>query len=213
MPAAIIIAGVIIAGSILYTNAFPGPTVQGQELPAVDAHVPAPSAKDHIQGSIEAPVVLIEYSDFQCPYCSLIYPTLRSIVDSSGGQIAWVMRHNPLSGIHPQATPSANASECIAEQLGNDGFWEFADRVFADQGAMNPQFYRLIAQNLGANTAAYDSCIANKKYQSTIDAQAREAQDSGGNGTPFTIVFGKGRQIPISGALPKAQFEAVIKAL
>lgn len=88
-----------------------------------------PSASDHIIGSPTAPIVLVEYSDFQCPYCQLIHPSLEKLVSESNGQIAWVYRNFPLYQIHPQATPAANAAECIAEQLGNDGFWKFANTL------------------------------------------------------------------------------------
>ena len=95
------------------------------------ATIRMPSASDHLIGSAEAPIVLVEYSDFQCPYCQMIHPTLKQIVAESNGKIAWVYRNFPLYQIHPQATPAANAAECIAEQLGSEGFWKFADTIFA----------------------------------------------------------------------------------
>src|SRR6478735_1019677 len=120
-PMAVVAAGIIVAGAILYTNAHPAPSAAdaaAQNVPA-NVQVSAPSAKDHIVGSPDAPVVLIEYSDFQCPYCQLIYPTLKSIVAASNGKVAWVMRNFPLTSIHPEANPAANAAECITAQLGN----------------------------------------------------------------------------------------------
>lgn len=89
-----------------------------------------PSANDHIIGSATAPIVLVEYSDFQCPYCQMIHESLQKLVSESDGKIAWVYRHLPLYQIHPQAEPAANASECIAEQLGNQAFWQFANTIF-----------------------------------------------------------------------------------
>ncbi len=92
--------------------------------------ITAPSASDHIIGSPTAPIVLVEYSDFQCPYCQMIHPSLQKIVSESNGQVAWAYRYFPLYQIHPQAEPSANAAECISEQLGNDAFWKFANTLF-----------------------------------------------------------------------------------
>lgn len=89
-----------------------------------------PSASDHLIGSPDAPIVLVEYSDFECPYCKMIHPTLAQIVSESNGKIAWAYRNFPLYQIHPQATPAANAAECIAAQLGNDAFWKFANTIF-----------------------------------------------------------------------------------
>src|SRR6185295_1812236 len=131
--------------------------------PVAAANVPAPSASDFIVGSPNAPIVLVDYSDFQCPFCSMIYPTLKKITSESNGQIAWVMREYPLYQIHPQALPAANAAECIADQLGNNGFWKFADTVFADQSKLNDGYYLQLAQLLGANVTTFNACVAANK--------------------------------------------------
>src|SRR4051812_1518766 len=104
---AIIIAGAIIAGAILYTRstapaegavALPTPTISATDIRP-------PTAGDHIVGAPDAPIVLVEYSDFQCPFCSMVNPTLKKIVSESNGQIAWVYRQFPLTSIHPEAAP------------------------------------------------------------------------------------------------------------
>lgn len=213
-PIAVIVAGVIIAGAVIFTSpSNPGSVTQQpqQQLPS-DVNVPAPSASDHIVGSPNAPIVLIEYSDFECPFCSRVHPTLKRLVDESDGQIAWVYRHLPLEQIHPEARPSALASECIAEQLGNEGFWSFADQVLVDQSKMGASYYAQVAERLGANMAEFNSCVAGNKFGSKIDAHMQEAAAVGANGTPFTVVYGNGKQVPVSGALPYEQFKAVINA-
>src|SRR5581483_5281549 len=148
--AAILIAGIIIAAAIVFTNHSSAPAAvagAGGTAPAVSAgDLRKPSASDHIVGSPSAPIVLIEYSDFQCPYCQLIYPTLKKIVSESNGQIAWVYREFPLTSIHPQAGPAANAAECIAAQLGNAGFWKYADAVFNNQQQLSPTYSAQLAQ-------------------------------------------------------------------
>ncbi|MEK7510134.1 MAG: thioredoxin domain-containing protein [Patescibacteria group bacterium] len=88
---------------------------------------------DHIRGSFNAPVTLVEFSDFQCPFCARFHPTVQQALQEYGDKVRWVYKHFPLDQIHPQATPAAEASECIAEQKGNEGFWEFADAVFENQ--------------------------------------------------------------------------------
>lgn len=209
----ILLAGVLIAGAIIFVNLHPAqPTVPAEE-PTVQANVSAPSASDHIVGSPDAPIVLVEYSDFQCPYCAVIHPTLKRIVEESNGEIAWVYRHLPLASIHPQALPAALASECIAEQLGQNGFWAFADNMFADQSGMSATRYSAFAGQLGADVAQFNACVESKKYLSAIDTQAREAQSNGGTGTPFTVVVAGEEQIPISGALPYAQIMSVINSV
>lgn len=216
---AIIIAGILIAGAIIFTNSR-APVAAGQAAAAAtgtldSANIRPPSKNDHIVGSPNADIVLIEYSDFQCPYCTMIYPTLKKIVSESNGKIAWVYRHLPLTSIHPQAEPSANASECVAAQLGNDGFWKFAEAVINNQSQMNPTYYASLAQQLGANIDTYNRCMQDSTYQQVIDADATEAQGAGGTGTPFVVAINtkNGKAAPISGALPYAQIMTVIKSI
>ncbi len=210
---AILVSGILIAGAIVFVNLHPTATVAAdpQQLPT--ANVPAPKANEHIIGSATAPIVLIEYSDFQCPYCQMIYPTLKKIVSESNGQIAWVMRNYPLVSIHPQAKPAALAAECVAEQLGNDGFWKYADTIFANQNKLSPAYYAEVAKGLGVNEATFTSCVTSEKYAAKLDSESAEAEGSGGNGTPFTVVAGKNIQAPVSGALPYAQIMSVINAV
>ncbi len=210
----IIIAGLVIAGAILLVNFTPRPTEARNDgtVPA-STSVPKPTTDDHILGSPDAPVVLIEYSDFQCVYCSMVYPTIKKIVEESNGEIAWVMRHLPLDSIHPEARPAGLAAECIAEQLGNEGWWAFTDSMFSDQENLGNARYLSLAASLGADTAKYMSCVSSKKYNQKLDDQTAEAQVAGASGTPYTVVYGHGVQVPLSGALPEAQWRSVIKAV
>lgn len=210
---AILISGALIAGAVVFTNLQPAVPLAGAEDLPVEANVPLPSEADHYFGSLSAPIALIEYSDFECPYCRVVYPTLKRIVEESDGQIVWVHRNLPLESIHPQALPAAMAAECIAAQLGNDGFWKFVEAVFADQSKMSTAFYTEIAGQLGADVAAYASCVSANTYADKIAKEASDAGASGGRGTPFTVVAGAGVQVPVSGALPYEQFMSVIKAL
>lgn len=215
-PVAIIICGVIIAAAIVFVNRYPGPAaaaVPQENSGYAQANVPAPTTEDHVYGSRTASVFLIEYSDFQCPFCDRVNPTLKRLVDESNGEIAWVYRHFPLESIHPEARPAAIASECIAAQLGDSGFWTFLDEVFANQQAMGAGLYASVGNSLGVNPITYNTCVASGAYDELIDRHAGEAYASGGTGTPYTVVYGYGAQVPVSGALPYEQFKAVITAL
>ena len=211
-PVAILLAGVIIAGAVVFTNGRAPATaaVANNQIPTTGTNVRAPSAQDHLVGSPDAPIVLIEYSDFQCPFCSRIDPTLKRIVAESNGQIAWVYRHLPLESLHSEARPAALASECIAEQLGNDGFWKFADRIFADQSKMSAAYYTQLAGELGADKQKFNACVATDKYGARVDADAAEAAQNGGQGTPYTVIYTKQKQAGVSGALPYELFMSVI---
>jgi protein-disulfide isomerase len=217
-PISIIIAGVIIAGAIIFTSQRSSGVVadtnqQGGAVPTAAVNVPVPTDKDNIIGSPSAPIALVEYSDFQCPYCQMIYPTLKKIVSESNGDISWTMREYPLYQIHPQATPSANAALCIAEQLGSAGYFKYADAVFNDQKSLTPEFSATLAKQFGADMGKYNTCVKNSTYQNRIDTESADAQNSGGNGTPYTVIINTktGKQYPISGALPYAQLVAAIE--
>lgn len=92
-------------------------------VPAIDF------SRDHIRGNKKAKVVVIEYSDFQCPFCQRVHPTYKKIVETYGDKVMWVYRHFPLN-FHPKALPAAIASECAYEQGGDDAFWKFTDELF-----------------------------------------------------------------------------------
>jgi protein-disulfide isomerase len=216
---AIILAGVLVAGAILFVNFYAPRGVMPVDVAGavVAAAVTPPASTDHWRGNKSAPIVLVEYSDFQCPYCALIHPTLKRIVEESNGDVAWVYRHLPLESIHPEARSAAVAAECIAEQLGDEGFWAFADRMFENSGAlqrgMNSALYLQLATSLGANPLTFNACTTSERFETLIDTHTTEAIENGGNGTPFTIVVAGGEQFPFSGALPYAQIQAVIKSV
>ena len=92
-------------------------------------------ADDHIRGSINAPVTIIEFSDFQCPYCGSFHETMQQVMASYPKDVRWVYRHFPLDGLHPYARQAAEASECAGDQ---DKFWEYTDGMFSNQSNINP---------------------------------------------------------------------------
>lgn len=86
---------------------------------------------DHIFGNQDAQIILFEYSDFECPFCTRFHPTAFQIIDEYNGQVAWVYRHFPLRELHPSAQMLAEASECAFEQGGNDAFWNFTNNIYS----------------------------------------------------------------------------------
>lgn len=174
-----------------------------------------PTNDDHYLGAepSKAKVVLVEFSDFQCPYCSNLHPTLQRIVDENPETVSLVYRHFPLTSIHPQALPAANASECAAEQ---DKFWEFGDKIFATQSSMSDSYYSQIASDIGLNIDKFNDCYQSKKYDDDVQADMSEGELAGVSGTPATFVL-QGDDVTtgqlISGALPYASFKSVIDQL
>ena len=171
---------------------------------------PVSRGRDHIRGDPAAPVALVEYSDFECPFCKRFHPTVKRLVDESNGQLKWVYRHLPLDELHPvKARKEAVASECAAELGGNDAFWKFADRFFeltpsnnrTDIDTVLPQ----IASEIGLDKARFASCLTSGRHDRRIAEDAQDAGASGGRGTPWSIVVSKsGKAYPLSGAQPYA---------
>jgi len=191
----------------------PAPQPQ-QPAPAPTAEniVPVDSARDHIMGSASAIISLIEYSDFECPFCQRHHPTMQQAVDEYGGKVNWVYRHYPL-GFHPNAKPAAVASECVAELGGNDAFWHFSDLVFSK----GPDQTKLegYAQEVGVDVSQYNDCIVSEKYSDFVDDQLAEGSNSGVRGTPGTIVYNNKTKESryISGAQPYSNVKAAIDEL
>ncbi len=179
----------------------------------------AVSDDDHVRGDLDsAKVVMVEYSDFQCPYCERHHPTLEQVFDQYGEDIAWVYRHFPLS-FHPNAEPAALASECADEQ---GKFWEFADAMFEGQtgnldgsAATASAFFVATAEDLGLNISKFNSCVSSNKYQDKVDADSASGRASGVNGTPATFINGvmvTGSTGKSVGAAPASVFTSVIDA-
>lgn len=169
----------------------------------------AVSDADHIRGSQDAKVFLIEYSDFECPFCSRFHPTAQQIVDEYGGEVAWVYRHFPLDQIHPRARPAALASECVSELGGEDAFWSFTDEIFTDQTRLND--LSTVASSVGVSGGSFDSCVSNKKYADKVEDQYQKGLSAGITGTPGNfIVNNNGDAWLIPGALPFEQIKPVI---
>jgi len=164
---------------------------------------------DHIKGAKNAKITLVEYSDFQCPYCGAFEPTVEQIMKKYPDDVRVVYRHFPLRSIHPNAAPAANASECAAEQ---GKFWEFHAKLFENQETLSTTLYSSIAKELGLNVSKFDDCVSSNKYASVVQADEASAQAAGGRGTPYTILVGpNGEQVPISGAQPFSAVDAAVQ--
>lgn len=99
--------------------------------PAASNVTPVDLENDHIRGDKDAEIAIIEYSDYECPFCRRVHPTMQQLVDQYDGKVMWVYRHYPLS-FHPEAMPLAIGAECAGELGGNDAYWEFTDKVMSE---------------------------------------------------------------------------------
>lgn len=168
--------------------------------------------RDHVYGNPNAEISLIEYSDFECPYCKTFHPTPKQIVDAYDGKVNWVFRHYPLSFHNPTAQLEAEASECVAELGGNDAFWKFTDFLYENsglngQGVPEEQLLAFV-EELGLDVEQFKGCVSNGKYAERVQEDFEEGANSGITGTPGSILLNNqtGEVKLKSGALP---FEAV----
>ncbi|MHB8831526.1 MAG: DsbA family protein [Patescibacteria group bacterium] len=176
------------------------PTTPSQPPKAVD------EAKDHIWGPKTAKVTLIEYSDFECPYCAKHFDTMEQIKKAYPNDVRIVFRHFPLS-FHPNAEKAAEASECAAAQ---GKFWEMHDKIFAANkaGAMSVDAWKQAAKDLGLNTDKFNKCLDSGEMASRIAQDQAEGSAAGVGGTPATFINGT----LVEGALPFESFKTQIEA-
>ena len=170
-----------------------------------------PDKNDHVRGNPKAKVTIVEFSDFECPFCARIHSTLSRIVEENN-DVKWVYRHFPLSQIHSNALSASIASECVAKLAGNDAFWTFADALFNNQRSLGQELYEREAQKLGINLSDFQNCMNDKNIAQIVRDDLDEVTAIGGRGTPFSVaITASGEFIPFSGALPYENIVALIE--
>lgn len=196
LPIAIVIAGVLIAGAVLISGKGKQSDVTATTATKVDKtiEIEAVRADDHIVGNPNANIVVVEFSDTECPFCKNFHTTMNQIVDEYGkdGKVAWVYRHFPLDQLHPKARKEAEATECAYELGGNEGFWKFTNRIYEITPANNKldeAELPKIAEFAGINTTAFASCLASGKYADKVEGHYQEALKAGGRGTPYNVIL------------------------
>ncbi|MCC7357453.1 DsbA family protein [Candidatus Uhrbacteria bacterium] len=172
---------------------------------------PVDEKTDHIIGAKDAKVTIIQYSDFECPFCKRHFSTMNDVMKAYPNDVRMVFRHYPLS-FHQNAMKEAEASECIAELKGNDAFWKFHDKIFTEtqSNGTGISLERLpqIAKEIGVDEKKFNDCLNSDKYQEKINQQMAEGAAAGVQGTPGSFVNG----VLVEGAQPLAAFKAAIDA-
>jgi len=185
----------------------PAPSNQPAPSPAA----PAPVANqtfniaksDHVSGDFNAPITLVEFSDFECPFCARHYPTMKQILSNYQGKVRLVYKHYPLS-FHPNAQKAAESSECADEQ---GKFWEYHDKIFENQASgLNVDKFKQWAVELKLNAKKFNDCLDTGKYAAKVQADFQEGVQKGVNGTPATFINGQ----LVSGAMPYESFKQII---
>jgi protein-disulfide isomerase len=192
------------AANLALAAAAPAPAAAAPAAPepsvAPDALALRPD--DPVRGNPRAPVTVVVFSDFQCPFCSRVEPTLAQVEKEYGDKVKVVWKHQPLA-MHPNAVPAAQAAEAAREQ---GKFWEMHDRLFQNQQQLSPELYGRLARELGLDAARFDAALRSQKLLARIQEDQALAGKVGVSGTPTLFVNGE----RVVGAVPFEQMKAVI---
>ena len=160
------------------------------------------SAGRPAKGPTSAPIEMIEFSDFQCPFCMQANPTVTQVLNTYGDRIRFVYRHYPLAN-HPNARPAAEAAECASEQ---DKFWPYHDRLFANSGRLADSDLKEAAAQVGLDSGRFNNCFDSRKYTAQVDADIHDGNEAGVSATPAFFINGR----LLTGAQPFEAFKGVI---
>jgi protein-disulfide isomerase len=161
-----------------------------------------------MKGDKNAPVTILEFSDFECPYCGrFVQQTLPQIISDyiDKGKASLTFRNFPL-GFHANARPAALAAQCARDQGGDEMFFKYHDKVYANQASLSVDNLKKWASDLGLNTTKFNSCLDSKKFDSVVDKDYQDGQSYGVSGTPAFFINGR----PLTGAQPFSAFKAII---
>lgn len=220
LPASILAAAVMVSGSLVYmtysSRSGSGDIYGGEQgQPSVTVEAPAAADRDVILGDPDAPVSIVLYEDFQCPYCVQFFDETESAIRTAyveTGKAKIVYRHFPLVQIHPEALPAAEASECAKDQ---GKFWEYHDELYRSESSaiaettLNRALYDSIATKLGLNMGEFKSCVDSGKHRAFVQAQGDEAATKYGVRSTPTIFVNDQK---VEGAYPFSTFQTLIDA-
>ena len=227
IPLAIVFAGILVGAAIIFSDKATPPTPisdkvpsreaagAGSDLASIEELVLKPD--DHVLGNPNADVLVIEYSDPECPFCKKFHETMMQVTEqyAKSGDVAWVYRHFPLDMIHPKARKEGEAQECANELGGNDAFWKYTDKLFEitpSNNGLDPAELPRIATIIGLPLSAFEECLASGKYADRIERDFVSGVNVGVKGTPYSIVWNRktGKQMPINGAALFANVKSLL---
>jgi NhaA family Na+:H+ antiporter len=166
---------------------------------------PVDDERDHVRGDPGAPVTLVEYGDFQCPYCGDAYPVVHELLARFGDRLRFVFRHMPLSDLHPRAEAAAEAAEAAGAQ---GRFWEMHDRLFSHQQQLSDQDLRDHAEAIGLDVERFDLELRERRHAGRV---AEDYSSGTRSGTPSTPRFFINGVIHLGSASPAELEEAISK--
>jgi protein-disulfide isomerase len=226
VPLSIVVAGLFIAGAI-YLNGKMEPRAKSPtDAVRINQNVDSNVIKDvmrpidendHFLGSSKARIVIVEYSDTECPFCKVFHKTMQLIMNEYGKkeQVAWVYRHFPIAEIHNKAIKEAEALECAGELGANNKFWEYTNKLYEKTPSNNnleESELSNIASEVGLNIKNFQTCLNSNQFNERVKADLINAQELGALGTPYSILIDtkNNEYYPIEGAFPYLDLKRII---
>ena len=212
---AIIIAGLIIAGAILLKGSTAvAPTSDSGNINLKNIKITSISDNDHILGNSNAKVIIVEYSDTECPFCKVFHSTMHQVITKYDGKVAWVYRNYPIAQLHPKAFNESVAMECAFSQGGNEAFWKYTDELYVrttSNNRLDVAELPKIAESIGLDLISFNDCLTNEKTKKDVEDDMESGNNAGVNGTPKSFILKNGKVVDtIDGAEP---LEAIIQKI
>lgn len=223
IPIAIVVGFAMIAVAIFFTNGrepTPQPVVSqdtAEETVATSGPRPVDET-DYIRGNPNAPILLIEYSDYDCPFCKQFHGTMRQVMDELGveGRVAWVYRQFPIEQLHPNSPRISEAALCVGDIGGQTAFWQFSDLIFEQREIDQPtNVVRLpdYAERAGVSRDDYNACMNSGRMRQAVLDSVEDGFNSGIRGTPYTYVVAGNQQAVINGARSYETVSGIVRNL
>ena len=195
IPISIIVGALLIGGAIVYTRSQPNTSAPANTVEKTTKAKPV-TADDHILGDINAKVLIVEYSDTECPFCKYFDETMGKIMNTyqANGTVAWVYRHSPVLARHPLAQKEAEATECVNKIAGNEIFWKYIRKIYEITPANNgldPAQLPILAASFGVDKKAFQSCLDSDTFAAKVKTSYEDSIAAGMLGTPYTVLIAK----------------------
>jgi protein-disulfide isomerase len=220
IPIAIIIGFAMIALAVLLNGKDTEDIlVQTPEQQVLEESVSRPvDDSDYIRGNPNAAIIMIEYSDYDCPFCKQFHTTMNQIMDEYGikGQLGWVYRQFPIAKLHPNSPGISEAALCVGDIGGNSAFWTFSDLIFegrAIDAQTNVTKLPQYAVKAGITEKDFNSCLDSGRMRESVEADIKDGFNSGVRGTPYTILTVGDQQAVIKGGQPYHVVKGIVSSL
>jgi protein-disulfide isomerase len=179
---------------------------------------PVDVKRDHIRGNVDAPMTIIEYSDYECPFCKKFHPTVNKLLENNPNKLRWVYRHFPLGFHDPGATKQAEATECVADLSGNEAFWKYSDLIYERTKSNGKGFplsnLKPLAVEIGVDGDKFELCLNSGKFANKVKEDIENGKKIGVTGTPAAFIINKkGEMEFVGGAMPLDRLQSMVNKL